>query len=93
MPPKAVSISITAAAADHAGSGNQSSANLTAETPSNTTTLASPQTAGAADREGSPKDKEKVPRPPNAFIIYRQEWHPKVVEQHPDMHNNDICKL
>ena len=23
--------------------------------------------------------KDKVPRPPNAFIIYRKEWHPKVL--------------
>jgi hypothetical protein len=33
----------------------------------------------------------KVPRPPNAFIIYRKEWHPKVVAQNPGLHNNDIC--
>lgn len=37
--------------------------------------------------------KDKVPRPPNSFIIYRQEWHPKIVKQHPGVHNNEICKL
>ena len=65
-------------------------ATLAAETPSTTTTtLASPQTAGAADCKDSTKDK--VARPPNAFIIYRQDWHPKVAKEHPDMHNNNIC--
>ena len=42
-------------------------------------------------RELDRKDKEKVPRPPSAFIFYRQEWHQKVVEEHPDMDNIDIC--
>ena len=34
---------------------------------------------------------KKVPRPPNAFIIYRKEWHPTVVAQNPGLHNNAIC--
>lgn len=34
---------------------------------------------------------KKVPRPDNAFILYRQYWHPKVKEQlGKDCHNNDI---
>ncbi|KAI9696324.1 MAG: hypothetical protein M1820_008166 [Bogoriella megaspora] len=32
-------------------------------------------------------------RPPNAFILYRQHYHPKVMAQCPDMHNNDISTL
>ncbi|OJJ43406.1 hypothetical protein ASPZODRAFT_146122 [Penicilliopsis zonata CBS 506.65] len=32
----------------------------------------------------------KIPRPPNAFILYRQEHHPKIREAHPEFHNNDI---
>lgn len=36
--------------------------------------------------------KTKVPRPPNAFILYRQHHHPLVKAQYPDMHNNQICK-
>lgn len=35
---------------------------------------------------------KKIPRPPNAFILYRQHHHPKVKAAHPDMHNNEICK-
>lgn len=35
----------------------------------------------------------KVPRPPNAFILYRQHHHPKIKEAYPDFQNNDICKL
>jgi hypothetical protein len=36
--------------------------------------------------------KADVPRPPNAFILYRQERHPVVKSEHPEYHNNDICK-
>ena len=39
----------------------------------------------------STKAKKKVPRPPNAFIIYRKEWHPTVVAENPGLHNNAIC--
>ena len=38
-------------------------------------------------------DKSKVPRPPNAFILYRQHHHPIIKSENPDMHNNQICKL
>lgn len=33
----------------------------------------------------------KVPRPPNAFILYRQYHHPKIRNANPDIHNNEIC--
>lgn len=48
--------------------------------------LASP--AANASKTAAPK----VPRPPNAFIIYRKDWHSKVVAQNPGLHNNAICK-
>jgi hypothetical protein len=35
----------------------------------------------------------KVPRPPNAFILYRQRHHPRVKETYPDLSNNEICKF
>lgn len=35
--------------------------------------------------------KDKVARPPNAFILYRQHHHAKVVAEHPQLHNNQIC--
>ncbi|KAL8942414.1 MAG: hypothetical protein Q9216_001678 [Gyalolechia sp. 2 TL-2023] len=34
--------------------------------------------------------KDKVARPPNAFILYRQFHHNKIVAQHPKLHNNQI---
>lgn len=36
--------------------------------------------------------KSKVPRPPNAFILYRQHWHPHYKQYNKSMHNNDISK-
>lgn len=36
--------------------------------------------------------QNKIPRPANAFILYRQHHHPEVKANHPGMHNNDICK-
>lgn len=37
--------------------------------------------------------KAKVARPPNAFILYRQQHHPLLKSLHPDLHNNKICKF
>ena len=34
----------------------------------------------------------KIPRPPNAFILYRQHHHPLVKATYPEYHNNDICE-
>ena len=34
----------------------------------------------------------KLPRPPNSFILYRQQHHPALKEAHPTLHNNQICK-
>ena len=38
------------------------------------------------------KAKQKVARPPNAFIIYRKDWHAAIVAENPGVHNNAICK-
>ncbi|KAH0534223.1 hypothetical protein FGG08_007180 [Glutinoglossum americanum] len=35
---------------------------------------------------------EKVPRPPNAFILYRKHHHPQVKADNPGVHNNTICR-
>jgi HMG (high mobility group) box len=40
---------------------------------------------------GESKKVAKIPRPPNAFILYRRSHHPIVKQAHPEMHNNDIC--
>lgn len=37
--------------------------------------------------------EDKVARPPNAFILYRQHHHPLVKASHPKLHNNQICKF
>lgn len=39
---------------------------------------------------GDPK-ASKLPRPPNAFILYRQQNHPIVMSQNPGFHNTQIC--
>lgn len=39
-----------------------------------------------------PVKQNKIPRPPNAFILYRQNHHPKVKESNPALTNNEICK-
>lgn len=36
---------------------------------------------------------EKIPRPPNAFILYRQMMNPKIKLENPELHNNERCKL
>ena len=42
-------------------------------------------------KTAAPK-KTKVPRPPNAFILYRQHHHPLIASENPGMHNTQICK-
>ena len=34
----------------------------------------------------------KIPRPPNAYILYRKERHNTVKEANPGITNNEICK-
>lgn len=46
----------------------------------------------APEEEAVISKKARLPRPPNAFILYRQHHHPIVKEAHPDLHNNQICK-
>jgi hypothetical protein len=37
--------------------------------------------------------KDKIPRPANAFILYRKAHHEFVKAENPGISNNDICKL
>ena len=48
---------------------------------------------GARDPKVKTVKTPKVARPPNAFILYRQHHHPLLKSQHPDLHNNQICKF
>lgn len=34
----------------------------------------------------------KIPRPPNAYILYRKDKHNEVKAENPHLHNNEICK-
>ena len=43
--------------------------------------------------DASTTKQAKIPRPPNAFILYRQRHHPIIKEQYPGYSNNRICKL
>jgi hypothetical protein len=45
------------------------------------------------DSSRAMKIKSKVPRPANAFILYRQHHHPVIKAKYPGIHNNQICKL
>lgn len=40
-----------------------------------------------------PRKPVKIPRPPNAYILYRKERHNAVKEANPGITNNEICKL
>ncbi|KAK0256619.1 hypothetical protein LTR91_003986 [Friedmanniomyces endolithicus] len=51
-------------------------------------TLANPGQA-TVSKGGS----DKVPRPPNAFIIYRKDWHSTILAQNPGVHNNSISVI
>lgn len=49
--------------------------------------------AGESKPNYAPEKKSKLPRPPNAFILYRQHHHPLVKAEHPELHNTQICKF
>lgn len=57
--------------------------------------------ASTASSAGSPPDTQdlsagqrlKVPRPPNAFILYRKHFHPILKDQNPHLHNNEISVI
>ena len=49
---------------------------------------------GKVTYEVNPKLKiEKIKRPANAWILFRQHHHPNVKITHPNITNNGICKL
>ncbi|KHE80352.1 hypothetical protein GE21DRAFT_1218583 [Neurospora crassa] len=37
--------------------------------------------------------KAKIPRPPNAYILYRKDHHREIREQNPGLHNNEISVI
>lgn len=76
-----------------ADTATTATATPTCGTPSTTQIVDAPS-PGLSNRKKTPrKGKSEVPRPPNAFILYRQHHHPVQKANNPDLHNNDICKL
>ncbi|KAL4922173.1 hypothetical protein BDW62DRAFT_197408 [Aspergillus aurantiobrunneus] len=57
------------------------------------------RTFGSNSSEAPPKSRPasmkstKIPRPPNAFILYRQHHHPRVKEAYPHLSNNEISVI
>lgn len=49
-------------------------------------------TAGEVKSKTKSK-KNKVARPPNAFILYRQHHHGRLVDANPGVHNYQICEF
>ncbi|KAL8737542.1 MAG: hypothetical protein Q9181_001594 [Wetmoreana brouardii] len=48
------------------------------------------EATGGELKPNSKAKKDKIARPPNAFILYRQHHHSKVVDANPGLHNNQI---
>jgi hypothetical protein len=38
------------------------------------------------------RQADKIPRPPNAWILFRKHFHAASVRDHPELNNNQICK-
>lgn len=57
-------------------------------------TLNPPQDFGVAPDvpEKTEKPVERIPRPPNPFIIYRAAHHKSIADANPEASNNEICK-
>ena len=72
-----------------ASSGSSLNGDGGGATPTSHGTTSSASSAEKKVTKG--RDKKKAPRPKNAFIIYRKEWHPTVVAENPGLHNNAIC--
>jgi len=55
-----------------------------------TFTSVSPQ---AQNISAPPVNAEKIPKPRNKWILYRQSKHQEIVEKYPGMHTSEICKF
>jgi hypothetical protein len=62
------------------------------------TALASAAPAPASSQTAAPRAAtslptgEKIPKPRNSWIIYRQEKHHLIASEHPDLHTSKICE-
>ncbi|KAL8407593.1 mating type protein MAT-1-2 [Gaeumannomyces avenae] len=55
-------------------------------------TQTEPQSNNVA-QDPKPQKEEKIPRPPNAYILYRKEFHATVKANNPGIHNNMISVI
>ena len=75
------------------GAAMQGDSESSASSPEDSVSLSPVRKPAAVARSKIAKDRSsKVPRPPNAFIIYRQHHHPMIKALNPGVHNNQICK-
>lgn len=63
--------------------------NMSSEEP---TTMDIGQTKCFEEIDSKVEKRVKVPRPPNAFILYRKHYHAIFKARNPSMHNNEICE-
>jgi hypothetical protein len=69
--------------------------------PSSPETVSDSQTDGAThfsdtnNTQGNDVEVNtvKIPRPPNAYILYRKDKHPIILDTYPGIRNNEICEL
>ena len=53
--------------------------------------LSSTNRSGGKKQHLAKSKKNRIPRPPNAFILYRKHHHPGLKAAKPELHNNEIC--
>jgi hypothetical protein len=61
--------------------------------PADTTLASKAAQASSSEDLHLPGKKSKVPRPPNAFILYRAKHHPEIVQAQPELKNIEISKI
>ena len=84
----------TIAESSESGAAMQGESESSATSPEASVSLSPIRKPAAVARSKIAKDRSsKVPRPPNAFIIYRQHHHPIIKAQNPGVHNNQICEF
>jgi hypothetical protein len=78
---------------DFKGLGSATDNMVLAQTSTGGHILLNDRSARAPEKMDKKTEKRpKVPRPANAFILYRKHYHSILKGQDPNMHNNDICE-
>ena len=57
-----------------------------------TTNMKNGSLGNGAEGDSLANKHGKIPRPPNSFILYRQQMHPLIKAANPSFSNNRICK-